>query len=73
MIVASFSQTVAFCQVICRRSQEPESCPLLIICFGAMSFALCGKAKRSLRLITEEKMIMIVLDKFSIEGNHANL
>jgi hypothetical protein len=26
-IVASFSQTVAFCQVICIRSQEPESCP----------------------------------------------
>ena len=26
-VVASFSQTVAFCQVICKRSQEPESCP----------------------------------------------
>jgi hypothetical protein len=26
-IVASLGQTVAFCQVICKRSQEPASCP----------------------------------------------
>ena len=73
MIIASFGQTVAFCQVLFKRSQEPASCSRLIICFDAMSFALCGKAKRSLRLITAEKMITIVSDKFSTEGNHANL
>ena len=52
---------------------EEHLCPLLIICFDDMSLALCGKAKCSLRLITAEKMIMIWFDKFSFEGNHANL
>jgi hypothetical protein len=41
--------------------------------FDAMSLALCGKAKRSLRLIAEEKMIIICIDLIRIEGNHAYL
>jgi hypothetical protein len=36
-------------------------------------FCAMRETKRSLRLITAEKMIMIVVDNFFTEGNHANL
>jgi hypothetical protein len=56
-----------------KMSQEPASCPLMFICFYAMSFCHAGKASRSLRLITAEKMIMILGDILFAEDNHANL
>jgi len=54
--------------------QEKNTLPgYFMNCFDAMSLALCGKAKRSLRLIAEEKMIIIPANIIYSEGNHAYL
>lgn len=42
----------------------------LLLCH---EFLPCGKARRSLRLITAEKMIMVLADTLFAEDNHANL
>ena len=71
---------MAFCQIICEkkdlgaRIQKKNTEPgYSMNCIDAMSLVLCGKAKRSLRLIAAEKMIMIQANTVFIEGNHAYL